>query len=75
MMSSAAREGICVSLSSDTVTRLPPLPPPYDTPHAESCNNPEFHIDRMHAVGGVSTDKNDSTKILYRYNNVKSMQQ
>ena len=27
--------------------------PPYDTPRASDRNNPEFHVDRTHAAGGV----------------------
>ena len=27
--------------------------PPYDTPHVAPRNNPEFHVDRTHAAGGV----------------------
>ena len=46
---------------SPRVQRLNFHLPPYDTPRVASCNNPEFHVDRTHAVGGVC----EQTKRLY----------
>ena len=35
--------------------------PPYDTPRVAPRNNPEFHVNRTHAAGGVCKQ----TKWLY----------
>ena len=43
------------ALSVGAATRLPSTP--YDTPRAAPCNNPEFRVDRTHAVGGVCKQK------------------
>ena len=60
MASLSLQEEIRAALSLGTAIHLPSTP--YDKPHAATCNNPEFHIDRTHTAGGVF----EQTKQLYQ---------
>ena len=58
------REIRCSSRAWRLAFRLPL----YDSPRVAPCNNPEFHVHRPHAVGGVCEQTKTALQIcIYRY--------